>query len=119
LSPFEFILTLLNILILAGFVGSIAGLDGGIVIVPVLTLLYGIDIRYAVGASIVSMIATPSGTAAAYVREGFTNLHTAMFLELGTTTGAITGVLLAGILESRFLYVIFGFLKGWSALAMM
>ena len=81
---------------------------GGIIVVPALTLIYGIDIRYAIGASIVSVIATSSGAAAAYVREGMTNLRTAILLEIGTTTGAISGAFLAGILHGPWLYVIFG-----------
>jgi len=112
-------LTILTISVVAGFIGSLVGLGGGIIIVPVLTLLYGIDIRYAVGASIVSVIATSSGAAAAYVREHLTNLRAAMLLELGTTTGAISGAFLAGILHSRRLFVIFGIVMGCSALAML
>ena len=88
-------------------------------IVPVLRLLYGIDIRYAIGASIVSVIATSSGAAAAYVRERLTNLRAAMLLELGTTSGAISGAFLAGILHSRRLFLIFGAVTGCSALAML
>ncbi len=91
MSPLEYVLTLLAISVGAGFFGSLVGLGGGIVVVPALTLLYGIDIRYAIGASIVSVIATSSGAAAAYVRERMTNLRVAMLLELGTTTGALCG----------------------------
>jgi len=119
MSPFEFILSLLGISVAAGFIGSLIGLGGGIVIVPVLTLLYGIDIRYAIGASIVSVIATSSGAAAAYVRERLTNLRAAMLLELGTTSGAISGAFLAGILHSRRLFLIFGAVMACSALAMV
>jgi len=118
MSPLSFTLTLLGISVGAGFVGSLLGLGGGIVVVPVLTLLYGIDIRYAIGASIVSVIATSSGAAAAYVKERMTNLRTAMLLELGTTSGAITGAFLAGILRGRWLFIIFGLALGFSALAM-
>lgn len=119
MSPLEFILTLFGISVVAGFLGSLIGLGGGIVIVPVLTLLYGIDIRYAIGASIVSVIATSSGAAAAYVRERLTNLRAAMLLELGTTSGAISGAFLAGILHSRRLFLIFGAVMGCSALVML
>ena len=76
--------------------GSLLGTTGHIVI-PALTLLFQVDIRYAVGASIVSVIATSSGAAAAYVRERLTNLRVAMFLELATTAGALTGAVLAGL----------------------
>ncbi|MCY3022982.1 MAG: sulfite exporter TauE/SafE family protein [Planctomycetota bacterium] len=119
MSPLSFTLSLLGISVLAGFMGSLLGLGGGIVVVPVLTLLYGIDIRYAIGASIVSVIATSSGAAAAYVKERMTNLRVAMFLELGTTTGAITGAFLAGIIQGRWLQIIFGLVMGFSSLAML
>jgi hypothetical protein len=89
MSPLTFLLSLFAISFAAGFLGSLVGLGGGIVIVPALTILYGIDIRYAIGASIVSVIATSSGAAAAYVRERMTNLRVAMLLEVGTTTGAV------------------------------
>src|SRR5476651_2305079 len=78
----------------AGFVGALAGVGGGIFVVPALTLVFGVDIRLAIGASIVSVIATSSGSAAAYVRDQMTNLHIGMFLELATVTGAIAGALL-------------------------
>lgn len=91
----------------AGFIGSLLGLGGGIIVIPALVLLLHIDIRYAIGASIVSVIATSSGAAAAYVREGLSNLRVAMFLEIGTTTGALTGAFLAGIVGGRWLYLAF------------
>src|SRR5215469_7295145 len=77
--------------LLAGFLGSLTGLGGGVVVVPLLTLAFGVDIRYAIGASLVSVIATSSGAAAAYVREGFSNIRVGMFLEIATTVGAISG----------------------------
>ncbi len=117
MSPLLFVTTLLAISLGAGFLGSLIGLGGGIVVVPVLTLAYGIDIRYAIGASIVSVIATSSGAAAAYVKQHMTNLRTAMLLELGTT-GAITGAFIAGILRGRWLFIIFGLVMGYSAVAM-
>jgi uncharacterized membrane protein YfcA len=119
MSPLEFVLSLFAICLVAGFFGSLVGLGGGIVVVPSLTLIYGIDIRYAIGASIVSVIATSSGAAAAYVREGMTNLRTAMLLEIGTTTGAITGAFLAGILHGHWLYVIFGTMLAGSGALML
>ena len=73
----------------AGFLGSLTGLGGGIVIIPLLTSLFGVDIRYAIGASLVSVIATSSGAAAAYVKEGFSNIRIGMFLEIATTIGAL------------------------------
>ena len=119
MSPLEYMLTLLAISVVAGFFGSLVGLGGGIVVVPVLTLLYGVDIRYAIGASIVSVIATSSGAAAAYVRQRMTNLRVAMLLELGTTTGAISGAFLAGVLHGRWLFVLFGLVTAVSAWAML
>src|ERR1700752_3058804 len=80
----------------AGWLGALTGLGGGVVITPALTLLLGVDIRYAISATLVSVIATSSGAAAAYVREGFTNIRIGMFLESATTIGAVFGALLSG-----------------------
>ncbi|MEO8034495.1 MAG: sulfite exporter TauE/SafE family protein, partial [Acidobacteriota bacterium] len=95
------------------------GLGGGIIVVPVVALFLGIDIRLAIGASIISVIATSSGAAAAYVRERMANLRVAMFLELGTTLGAISGAYIAGYLHTRWLFLLFGLLIGYSAVAML
>ncbi|HTP65219.1 MAG TPA: sulfite exporter TauE/SafE family protein [Geobacteraceae bacterium] len=95
--------------ILAGFLGALTGLGGGVVIVPMLTLGFGVDIRYAIGASLVSVIATSSGAAAAYVREGFSNIRIGMFLEMATTLGALAGAMLASRLSSPAISTIFGF----------
>jgi uncharacterized protein len=89
------------------------------IVVPVLTLLLHVDIRLAIGASIISVIATSSGAAAAYVRDRMANLRVAMFLELGTTLGAITGAYLAGIVHPRFLFILFGVVLAYSAIAML
>jgi uncharacterized membrane protein YfcA/uncharacterized membrane protein len=94
--------------IVAGVLGSLVGLGGGVLIVPLLTLAFGLPIYFAIGASIISVIATSSGSAAAYVRDHLTNLRVGMFLELGTTTGAITGAFLAGLLAPNLLFVLFG-----------
>lgn len=118
MTPIEFTLITFLVSVAAGVLGSLLGLGGGSIIIPVLTLLLKIDIRYAIGASIVSVIATSSGAAAAYVRERMTNLRVAMFLELGTTAGALTGAYLAGLIDSRWLYIIFGVVLGYSSLAM-
>ena len=80
--------------VLAGLLGALTGLGGGVVIVPALALLFHIDIRYAIGASLISVIATSSGTAVSYVREGFSNVRIGMFLEVATTLGAIGGAYL-------------------------
>jgi uncharacterized membrane protein YfcA/uncharacterized membrane protein len=93
---------------LAGVVGALVGLGGGIMIVPMLTILFGFPISFAIGASIISVIATSSGAAAAYVRDRLTNIRVGMFLELGTTLGAISGAFLAGLLAPSLLGVIFG-----------
>jgi uncharacterized membrane protein YfcA/uncharacterized membrane protein len=94
--------------IAAGLLGSLVGLGGGVLIVPLLTLAFGFPIYFAIGASIISVIATSSGAAAAYVRDHLTNLRVGMFLELATTTGAICGAFLAGLLAPGILAVIFG-----------
>jgi uncharacterized membrane protein YfcA len=92
----------------AGFLGSLTGLGGGVVIVPFLTLVLGVDIRYAIGASLVSVIATSSGAAAAYVKEGFSNIRIGMFLEMATTLGALVGAVLAARVSNAAIAVVFG-----------
>jgi uncharacterized membrane protein YfcA len=92
----------------AGLLGSLTGLDGGVVIVPLLVLGLGVDLRYAAGASLVAVIATSSGAAATYVREGYTNIRIGMFLEVATTVGAIGGASLAAIAPGSVVAVIFG-----------
>jgi uncharacterized membrane protein YfcA len=119
MTPLAFVLLIFGISLVAGFLGSLLGLGGGIIVVPALTLLLGVDIRLAIGASIISVIATSSGAAAAYVRERLANLRVAMFLEIGTTLGAISGAYLAGIVHTRLLFILFGALLGYSAVAML
>jgi uncharacterized membrane protein YfcA len=92
----------------AGLLGSLTGLGGGVVIVPLLTLIFGVDIRYALGASLISVIATSSGAASAYVREGYSNIRIGMFLEIATTIGAIVVASLTTMLPPRIIAVIFG-----------
>jgi uncharacterized membrane protein YfcA len=92
----------------AGLLGSLTGLGGGVVIIPLLTLLLHVDIHYAIGASLVSVIATSSGSAAAYVKEGITNIRLGMFLEIATTAGAFTGAILAIYLPTQFIAILFG-----------
>jgi len=101
----------------AGFLGALTGLGGGIVITPLLALVFGVDIRYAIGASLVSVIATSSGAAAAYVKEGFTNLRIGMFLEIATTVGAVVGASLASRLPTSTIAIIFGVVLLYSAYA--
>src|SRR5438270_5829681 len=92
--------------VFAGFLGSLTGLGGGVVVTPVLTLFLGVDLRYAIGASLVSVIATSSGAAAAYVREGFSNIRIGMFLEIATTFGALAGAFLATRIPAPALAVV-------------
>ncbi|MDA8117189.1 MAG: sulfite exporter TauE/SafE family protein [Actinomycetota bacterium] len=114
-TPFDFVISLALVSVAAGVLGSLIGLGGGVVIVPVLTLLYGVDIRLAIGASIVSVIATSSGAAAAYVRERMTNLRVGMFLEIATVTGALSGAYLTTLLPTRFLFAFFGLVLAYSS----
>jgi hypothetical protein len=100
---------------LAGLLGALTGLGGGVVIVPLLALVFHVDMRYAIGASLVSVIATSSGAAAAYVREGFSNMRIGMFLEIATTVGAIVGALIATHVSTSTIAVVFGFVLLYSA----
>ena len=99
----------------AGLLGALTGLGGGVVLVPLLTVVFHVDIRYAIGASLISVIATSSGAAAAYVREGFSSVRIGMFLEMATTVGAIFGAFLATRIPTRALTVIFGVVLLYSA----
>jgi uncharacterized membrane protein YfcA len=94
--------------LVAGLLGALTGLGGGVVIVPLLALVFHVNIHYAIGASLVSVIATSSGSAAAYVREGFSNIRIAMFLEMATTIGALFGAFLAARLASGIIAIVFG-----------
>jgi len=94
--------------LLAGLVGALTGLGGGVIIIPLLTLGLGVDIHYAIGASLVSVIATSSGAAAAYVKEGITNMRLGMFLEVATTIGAVGGAFIAIYTPASFIAVLFG-----------
>src|SRR5579871_2617535 len=103
----------------AGFLGSLTGLGGGVVVTPVLTLLLGVDFRYAIGATLVSVIATSSGAAAAFVKEGFSNIRIGMFLEIATTLGALAGAHLTTVVPTSALTLIFGAVllySGWNSL---
>lgn len=113
------VIEIFMIAILAGIVGSVLGLGGGIIVTPALTLLFGVDINHAIGASIISVIATSSGSAVAYIRERITNLRVGMFLEIATTVGAITGAFIGALIAPRILYIIFALLLLYSAYAMI
>ena len=114
----DFVISLGIISVAAGLLGSLVGLGGGIIIVPVLTLFYHVDIRLAIGASILSVIATSSGAAVAYVRERLTNLRAGMFLEIATTIGAITGAYITTLVTGNILFVLFALVLIYSAFAM-
>ncbi|WP_090777465.1 sulfite exporter TauE/SafE family protein [Pedobacter sp. ok626] len=104
---------------LAGLVGSLTGLGGGVIIIPLLTLGLGVDIHYAIGASIISVIATSSGSAAAYVKEGITNIRIGMFLEVATTISAIIGAIVTVYINPSYIAVIFGLILLFSAAMMV
>ena len=105
--------------IVAGLVGSLTGLGGGVVLIPVLTLLFKVDIHYAIGTSLISVIATSSGAAAAYVKEGISNIRLGIFLELATTIGAITGAFLATFISTSMIAIIFGIILIFSSITSM
>jgi uncharacterized membrane protein YfcA len=100
---------------IAGLLGALTGLGGGVVIVPVLSLAFGVDIRYAIGASLISVIATSSGSASAYVREGYSNIRIGMLLEIATTLGAVFGAFLATHVTTQTIAVVFGITLLYSA----
>jgi uncharacterized membrane protein YfcA len=111
----EFSLLLCVSSMLAGLVGALTGLGGGVILVPLLTLFFKVDIRYAIGASLVSVIATSSGAAAAYVKEGFSNIRIGMFLEIATTLGALLGAQLATHVSTHAIAIVFGVVLLFSA----
>ena len=117
MTALEFSLILLVSSIAAGLLGALSGLGGGVVIVPVLTVIFHVDIHYAIGASLVSVIATSSGAAAAYVREGFSNIRVGMFLEIATTLGALLGAWLTTRVPTHSIGFIFGLVLLYSAWA--
>jgi uncharacterized protein len=114
-STLEFTLLIAAGSLVAGMLGSLTGLGGGVVIVPLLTLVFHVDIRYAIGASLVSVIATSSGAAAAYLKEGYSNMRVGMFLEVATTIGALCGAYLAARMPTAGIAIIFGIVLLYSA----
>lgn len=102
--------------ICAGFLGALTGLGGGVVVIPLLTLGFGVDMRYAIGAALVTSIASSSGAAAAYIKEGITNVRIGMFLEIATTTGAVIGAVIAIWLDKKYIAIIFGCVLIFSAI---
>jgi hypothetical protein len=109
MTALTFTFVVLAMSAVAGFLGALTGLGGGVVIVPVLALALGVDIKYAIGASLVSVIATSSGAAATYVREGYSNIRVGMLLEIATTVGAIVGAILAVHVTTHVIAIVFGF----------
>lgn len=99
---------MLGVGVIAGIFGAILGIGGGMIVTPILTLGLGLDIKYAIGASIIAVIATSSGSTIAYLRDEMLNLRVAMFLEIATTVGAVLGAVLTGVLNAIFLYFLFG-----------
>jgi uncharacterized membrane protein YfcA len=112
-----FVAACFGISILGGILGSLVGIGGGIIVTPLLTGLLGVDIHYAIGASVVSIIATSSGAAASYLREDLTNLRIGVLLEVATTLGALLGAMAAGHLGAAGLFALFGLALGLTALA--
>lgn len=104
--------------IFAGFLGSLLGLGGGVIVVSILTLGLGIDIKYAVAASLIAVVATSSGAAASFLKDHLTNLRLAVLLEVGTVVGAIVGFFIATYINSQALYILFGFILIFSAIMM-
>lgn len=117
MSPVDFYGWVFLSSLLAGLLGALSGLGGGVVIVPVLTMFFHVDIRYAIGASLISVIATSSGAASAYVREGFSNVRIGMFLEVATTVGALVGAWLTAKISTPTIGIIFGLVLFYSAYA--
>jgi uncharacterized membrane protein YfcA len=103
-----FDLTMLSASFAAGMLGALVGLGGGVLITPILVLGFGIDIRYAMGAALASVIATSSGAGAAYLKDGISNMRIGLFLCVATTLGAVGGAMLVGVTNPRALSLIFG-----------
>jgi uncharacterized membrane protein YfcA len=117
LNSLEFTTLIFAGSVLAGFLGALTGLGGGFLVIPLLTVVFHVDIHYALGAALVSVIATSSGAAAAYVREGYSNVRVGMFLEMATTAGALAGAALVLYLHPSVIAIIFGLVLICSALA--
>ena len=106
---------LLGLALLAGFIGSLSGLGGGVFIVPGLVILAHMPMKVAIGASLISVVATSAGASVAFVRDGWTNLRVAMILECATVTGALTGAYLAGLIPPKVLEFLFAVMMLQSA----
>ncbi|HWJ28292.1 MAG TPA: sulfite exporter TauE/SafE family protein, partial [Flavisolibacter sp.] len=115
MTVLTFTLILLAGAYLAGLIGSLTGLGGGVVVIPLLTLVFHVDIRYAIGAALLASIANSSGSASAYVKEGITNIRLGMFLEIATTVGAVIGALIAVYTPTNTIAMLFGLVLLFSA----
>ena len=118
LGPVD-VLIIFLVSIVAGFIGALFGLGGGVLIIPFLTLVEGVPVPLAVGASIVSVVATSSASAATYVQDHLTNLRLGMFLEIGTVAGAITGAFVSVFLPASYLFVLFGIILLYTTIVMI
>ena len=109
------VVTMILVGTFAGTMGAILGIGGGMIVTPIVTMLLGLDIKYAIGASIIAVIATSSGSTIAFLRDDVLNLRVAMFLEIATTIGAILGAILTGVVSPSVLYFLFGCLLIFSS----
>ena len=110
---------LLLVGVFAGSLGALLGIGGGMIIIPILSVLMGLPMRYAIGASVIAVIATRSGSTIAYLKDDLLNLRVAMFLEIATTVGAITGAILTGVIDGKWLEVLFGIFLVYSTYNMI
>ncbi|MCK9893541.1 sulfite exporter TauE/SafE family protein [Frankia sp. AgB32] len=118
-SPLVEIVVIALVCVASGCLGSLLGLGGGTFIVPILTLAFGLDVRLAIGASVISVVAGSAAASPRYLDQGFANLRIAVTLEVATVSGAVGGALLAGHLSARTLYVVFGTVLAFSAVQML
>ncbi|EIV91261.1 sulfite exporter TauE/SafE family protein [Frankia sp. QA3] len=119
MSPLAEIVAITAVCVVSGCLGSLLGLGGGTFVVPILTLAFGLDMRLAIGASVISVVAGSAAASPRYLDEGFANLRIAVTLEVATVSGAVAGALLAGYLSARALYTIFGIMLAFSAVQML
>jgi uncharacterized membrane protein YfcA len=110
-------LAMLGVSVLAGLLGALTGLGGGVVVIPALVILFGIDLRYAIGASLVAVIATSCGAGASFLKAGLANVRLAVLLETATVLGAVLGAYVAGLVDTRTIKLVFVAVLFWSAYA--
>lgn len=105
--------------IIAGFVGSLLGIGGGLIVIPFLSIVFKFNMHQAAAAGLVSVIATSSGAASAYVKDRLTHLRIGMFLQLATVIGGVLGAILSGFLPAKVLSLIFGILLLYNSFLMI